>query len=181
MDRAALIDALLGIYPADLDERAGVERMLQFAAALAEPFSRRQLPAHFTASAAVVDAAGRRICLVDHAKLGRRLQPGGHVEAEDESPQAAALREVREETGLEPRLHPFAPRPLDVDVHEFPEREGQPAHLHLDLRYLLLADGEPADGAHWLSFDDALAQTDEPAFRRLIEKARSFVEPRDDS
>ena len=175
--RNRLIDALLGIYPADLDERADVERMLQFAAALAEPFSRRQLPAHFPASAAVVDAAGRRICLVDHAKLGRRLQPGGHVEAEDESPQAAALREVREETGLEPRLHPFAPRPLDVDVHEFPEREGQPAHLHLDLRYLLLADGEPADGAHWLSFDDALAQTDEPAFRRLIEKARRIVEP----
>lgn len=151
--------------------------MLQFAADLREPFSREQLPAHFTASAAVVDAAGRRICLVDHAKLERRLQPGGHIEADDESPAAAALREVREETGLEPRLHPFAPRPFDVDVHEFPERDGQPAHLHLDLRYLLVADGEPGEGAAWLSFAEALVATDEPAFRRLIEKARRVVEP----
>ena len=165
------------MYPADLEERGDVERMLQLAADLAEPFSREQLPAHFTASAAVVDAAGRRICLVDHVKLGRRLQPGGHIEADDESPAAAALRETREETGLEVRLHPFAPRPLDVDVHEFPERDGQPAHLHLDLRYLVVGEGEPGEGAAWVSFDEALASTDEPAFRRLIEKARRFVEP----
>ncbi|HSP74400.1 MAG TPA: NUDIX hydrolase [Gaiellaceae bacterium] len=153
--------------------------MLQLAADLAEPFSRNELPGHFTASAAVVDEGGRRICLVDHAKLGRRLQPGGHIEPGDESAAAAALRETREETGLEPRLHPFAPRPFDVDIHEFPERDGEPAHLHLDLRFLLVAGGEPGDGAAWVPFDEALAATDEPAFRRLIEKARRFVEPRD--
>lgn len=179
--RNRLIDALLGLYPADLEERADVERMLHLAAGLAEPFSREQLPAHFTASAAVVDPSGRRICLVDHVKLGRRLQPGGHVEPDDESPAAAALREVREETGLEPRLHPYAPRPVDVDVHEFPERDGQPAHLHLDLRYLLVADGEPAEGAHWVSFDEALADSDETAFRRLVGKARQVVEPPESS
>lgn len=153
--------------------------MLQFAPDLAEPFSREQLPAHFTASAAVVDEAGRRICLVDHVKLGRRLQPGGHIEPHDESAAAAAVRETREETGLEPRLHPFAPRPFDVDIHEFPERDAQPAHLHLDLRFLLVADGEPGVGAAWVPFDEAIASTDEPAFRRLIEKARRMVEPRD--
>ena len=39
--------------------------------------------AHFTASALVVDEAGARVCLVAHAKLGRLLQPGGHVEPTD--------------------------------------------------------------------------------------------------
>jgi 8-oxo-dGTP pyrophosphatase MutT (NUDIX family) len=151
--------------------------MLQYAADLTEPFSREQLPAHFTASAAVVDPERGLVCLVDHVKLGRRLQPGGHVEPDDEGPAQAALREVREETGLEPRLHPFAPRPFDVDVHEFPERDGQPAHQHLDLRYLLLAEGEPGPGAHWLGFDEALAAADEPALRRLLEKARRFLLP----
>lgn len=152
--------------------------MLQYASDLKEPFSRNELPAHFTASAAVVDEAGRRICLVDHVKLGRRLQPGGHIEPDDESAAAAAMRETREETGLEPRLHPYAARPFDVDIHEFPERDGDPAHLHLDLRFLLVADGEPAEGAVWLTFEEALAGTDEPALRRLIEKARRVVEPR---
>ncbi|MGZ4352424.1 MAG: NUDIX hydrolase [Gaiellaceae bacterium] len=153
--------------------------MLQYAPDLAEPFSRNQLPAHFTASAAVVHEDGRRICLVDHVKLGRRLQPGGHIEPDDESAAAAAVRETREETGLEPRVHPFAPRPFDVDIHEFPERDGEPAHLHLDLRFLLVAGGEPGEGAAWVTFDEALASTDEPAFRRLIGKARRFVEPSD--
>ena len=152
--------------------------MLQYASDLKEPFSRNELPAHFTASAAVVDEAGRRICLVDHVKLGRRLQPGGHIEPDDETAAAAAMRETREETGLEPRLHPYAARPFDVDIHEFPERDGDPAHLHLDLRFRLVADGEPAEGAVWLTFEEALAGTDEPALRRLIEKARRVVEPR---
>ena len=124
-----------------------------------------------------MDEAGERVCLVDHVKLGRRLQPGGHVEPDDESPAEAALREVREETGLEVRLHPFAPRPFDVDVHEFPERDGQEAHLHLDLRYLVVGAGDPGDGAHWLSWDEALGSTDEPALRRLLGKARRFVAP----
>ena len=66
--------------------------MLQYASDLKEPFSRNELPAHFTASAAVVDEAGRRICLVDHVKLCRRLQPGGHIEPDDETAAAAAIQ-----------------------------------------------------------------------------------------
>jgi 8-oxo-dGTP pyrophosphatase MutT (NUDIX family) len=151
--------------------------MLRYAAELEQPFSREQAEAHFTASAAVVDPDGTRTCLVDHAKLGRRLQPGGHIEPDDESAARAAVREAREETGLDVRLHPFAPRPFDVDVHEIPAREGEPAHLHLDLRYLLLADGgEPAAGAGWMRLDEAIAAADEPALRRLLEKARRVTE-----
>jgi 8-oxo-dGTP pyrophosphatase MutT (NUDIX family) len=152
--------------------------MLRLANDLAEPFSRTQPTAHFTASAAVVDASGRRTCLIDHVKLGRRLQPGGHIESDDDSPQQAALREVREETGLDVSLHPYAPRPFDVDIHEIPERPDEPAHLHLDLRYLVLADGgEPIEGAHWLPFEEAIAAADEPALRRLLQKARRVVAP----
>lgn len=150
--------------------------MLRLAAELEQPFSRAQADAHFTASACVVDPVGERTCLVHHAKLGRRLQPGGHVEADDESPAQAALREAREETGLDVRLHPFAPRPLDVDIHEIPPLGDEPAHRHLDLRYLLLADGgEPAEGAEWVGLDEAIGAADEPALRRLLEKARRLT------
>ncbi|WP_164093824.1 NUDIX domain-containing protein, partial [Stenotrophomonas maltophilia] len=36
-----------------------------------------------------------------HRRLGIRIPPGGHVER-DELPHEAGLREVREETGLDP-------------------------------------------------------------------------------
>jgi 8-oxo-dGTP pyrophosphatase MutT (NUDIX family) len=168
----------MGVYPTDLAEREDVERMLRLAGDLEEPFARTQARAHFTASAAVVDARGGRTCLIRHVKLGRTLQPGGHIEPDDPSAEAAALREAREETGLDVRLHPYAARPLDVDIHEIPAHGDEPAHLHLDLRYLVLADGgEPIEGAAWFSFDEALAVSDEPALTRLLQKARRVVEP----
>jgi 8-oxo-dGTP pyrophosphatase MutT (NUDIX family) len=42
----------------------------------------------------------RRILLLHHAKLGKWLFPGGHIE-ENETPDQAVLREVKEETGLD--------------------------------------------------------------------------------
>jgi 8-oxo-dGTP diphosphatase len=44
-----------------------------------------------------------RLLLVRHAKLGKWLPPGGHIEP-DETPDEAVLREVREETGLDVEL-----------------------------------------------------------------------------
>ena len=147
--------------------------MIRFASELGEPFSRDQPEAHFTASAVVVDPGGERTCLVQHVKLGRRLQPGGHIEPADESPAQGALREAREETGLEVRLHPYAPRPFDVDIHEIPAHGDEPPHLHLDLRYLVLADGgDPIEGAAWIGLDQAIAEADEPALARLLRKAQ---------
>ena len=93
----------------------------------------------------------------------------------------ALLREAAEETGIAGlALHPGAPRPLDVDVHDIPARGDEPAHLHLDLRYLVRA---PA-GAHpspaltemhdvrFFRWEEAAAHGIDPGLRRALVKAR---------
>lgn len=184
-DTAASLEELLARHvPADAKEREDLERMRALASTLAQPFSRAQAPAHFTASAVVVDPTGTRVVLVHHGKLKRWLQPGGHAEVGDgQKLEATALREAREETGCQVRLHPSAPRPLDVDVHGIPARKEEPGHLHLDVRYLVVGENpealahDPSEslGARWMGWDEALALADEAPLRRMLEKARTVV------
>ena len=177
---AALLDAHC---PDDSREAADLARMRAWAASLEEPFSRGERAAHFTGSAVVIDPAGARVLMLHHAKLQRWLQPGGHADPEDGGDLGTtALREAREETGCRVSLHPHAPRPLDVDVHVIPARNAEPAHCHLDVRYLLVAEDPEALahdqaeslGAQWLGWDEALARADEEPLRRLLRKARTW-------
>ena len=119
---------------------------------LPAPLDEAADPTHVTGSAIVLDQAGR-VLLHRHKRLGRWLQPGGHLDP-GELPWDAAVRETREETGLQ-AVHPSGgPQLIHVDVHEGPR-----GHVHLDLRYLLYGDGaapltaEPgaAPGVDWWS------------------------------
>ena len=166
--------ALLRAHVAD-DEREESDRctMLRLAEELSDPLSRAEASAHFTASAFVIDDAGERVCLVQHAKLERLLQPGGHVEQDDASLEAAALREAREETALDVELHPAAPRPFDLDIHRIPDRANEPAHWHLDVRYLVVGRGEPCAGAAWY----VLGEAGDASVGRLAAKVTTLRAP----
>jgi 8-oxo-dGTP pyrophosphatase MutT (NUDIX family) len=155
----------------DAREEADRIAMLRLVDELARPFSRHEGSAHFTASAFVVDETHAQTCLVEHVKLGGLLQPGGHLEESDESLEAAALREAREETALELEFHPRAPRPFDLDVHEIPQLGDEGKHWHLDVRYLLVGRGEPRAGAAWYPIGEA----GDASVERLIEKVRSLA------
>jgi 8-oxo-dGTP pyrophosphatase MutT (NUDIX family) len=166
---------LLAREPADTKEDSDAQAMLAFLEELAEPFSRHQPRAHFTASALVVDPARARTALVHHRKLGIWVQPGGHLDPDDATYESAALREVREETGLIGTIE--APRPLHLDVHAIPD----PPHLHLDVRFLVVADGDLtlSDESHdlrWLAFDAARHVGDD-SVKRLIAAFRSAQAP----
>ena len=83
------------------------------------------------------------------------------------------MREAREETSLELELHPTAPRPFDLDIHQIPERPGEPAHWHLDVRYLVVGRGEPCEGAAWHPLGEAGDALGRAARRRRCVALRS--------
>jgi len=181
------VPELIEHTPGDAAEARDLERIRGFVQRHTSPFDRRIAEGHLTASALVLAADGAAVLLLHHVKLERWLQPGGHAEADESDGAQIALREAREETGIEKLwLHPEAPRPLDVDVHEIPARSEEPAHLHLDLRYLVLAptgarivraEAEARD-VRWFMWDELAALELDSGLMRALRKARALADLR---
>ena len=90
----------------------------------------------------------KRVLLIDHPKLGLWLPVGGHIE-EDELPDEACIREIKEETGLDvtivtetygdcenEKVRVLA-RPCIVQLEEVGD------HEHIDIKYVCkVAGGE---------------------------------------
>lgn len=107
---------------------------------------------HFTATTVVVH---RGMALLHrHKKIGLWLPVGGHIDR-DELPHEAALREVKEETGLTVALYNSDPsidfgdvRQLMRPMHILLENVNQ-FHQHIDFIYYATAQSDdltPEDG-----------------------------------
>ena len=79
-----------------------------------------------------------------HARLGRWLQTGGHLEPGDQTLQAASLREAAEESGLDGLT--IDRDPLLLSRHEVLCNGGRT--FHLDVQFLVISQEctEPAFG-----------------------------------
>lgn len=173
--------ALLAHQPADVEEAADLERILQLVAAEDDPWS-RLLPLHLTASALVVHPATSRVLLRWHAKQQRWLQVGGHAEPGERDPWLVTLREATEETtltDLRPWPHDTASL-AQVTIVDVTAAGGEPAHQHADLRYFLITD-RPGDvppevegvSLQWMTIDEALGYAD-AGLERLLRRVPGF-------
>jgi 8-oxo-dGTP pyrophosphatase MutT (NUDIX family) len=98
--------------------------------------TRAAVPAHLTASAAVLSPDAGHTCLVLHRKLQLWVQPGGHFEPGDLSVAAAAAREVLEETGLSGEV---LATPALLSRHPAPCAPGV-VDWHLDVQHVLVSE-----------------------------------------
>ncbi len=105
---------------------------------------------HFTATALVIDSR-KRALLLWHKRLQRWMPPGGHVDP-DETPEEAARRECKEETGLDveiigceqedlfsenPHEGRMLKQPIALLLENIPESKerSEAAHQHMDFVY----------------------------------------------
>jgi 8-oxo-dGTP pyrophosphatase MutT (NUDIX family) len=185
--RARLVRLLDAHEPWDDAEAAHVLHVRAFVQREPDPFWRGVIEGHLTGSAFVLDPAGR-VLLTHHLRLDIWVQLGGHADDGEQAADSVALREAREESGLrDVRFHEalsFAdgtPRLLDVDVHRIPGRRGEPAHDHLDLRFLLrtgapdevVANPSESKALEWVALDEA-ARRGDAGMGRAIARLRAL-------
>ena len=180
-----IIDQIRSYTPFNEQEARDKAVILDYLAAHPGAFFRSDPIAHMTASAWIVNPARSKVVMVYHRIYDSWSWTGGHADGEEDL-LAVALRECREETGLQ-TVRPvsdgiYSLEVLTVDGHE---KRGAyvSGHLHLNVTYLLEADEEEElkvceeenSGVRWFTLDEALKASTEPWFvariyRKLIEK-----------
>lgn len=129
---------------------------------------------HFTASVIIVSEENpKRVLLVHHKKHNNWLQPGGHIE-QFENPIETAIRETKEETGIDiaflkekiQKIDDFAsslPIPDFILEETIPAYNIEPQHFHIDLFYIVRVpfqevsfQEKESHGIGWFTLEGAL-------------------------
>lgn len=190
MHRSALLELLdryQRIWQADPAERRCIERIRTLIQQHGDCLHRTCRPGHITAAAWIVSADRRSFLLTHHKKLDRWLQLGGHVDGESRV-ERAALREAREESGMEQFEmvhHPASGEqlvPLDLDVHTIPAHADEPEHEHHDIRFLLIAApgqtirvSEESHDVRWFDHRRLEEMAGDPSVLRMGRKALALL------
>ena len=145
--------------------------------------------AHLSSSGFVVNADGTRVLMAHHNIYRVWAWTGGHADGEGDL-LSVALREAREETGVE-HIRPLSPAIASLDILPVwgHVKRGQwvSSHQHLNVTYLLTAEetdplhireGENT-GVAWLPADRLLALTNEwqmdGIYTKLLDRARALL------
>lgn len=106
---------------------------------------------HFTSSVCILSKGSpKKMLLIHHRKYGKWIQPGGHIDR-FENPVETAIREVKEETGIDisflkdkisivDKDGTFLPLPAYLMEFTIPELGDQPKHYHIDTMYVVEID-----------------------------------------
>ena len=182
---ATLIEDLKTFTPKNDEEAADYALLLK--AAHREEAYNRAWPAHFTASAWVVNPLRTKTLMIYHNIYQSWSWIGGHADGIHDLSLVAA-KELEEETCLSSAKMAHSGllscETLTVDGH-WKRGAYVPSHLHLNATYLFEANEkdtlriapEENSGVRWLTLDEALTASTEPwmvehVYRKLIERSK---------
>ena len=176
--------------PRNRQETGDKEMMLEYLRLFPHNLlTRENKIAHFTASGFVVNSDASRVLMAHHNLYKVWAWTGGHADGEGDL-LSVALREAREETGVE-HIRPLSTALASLEIlpvwGHVKRGEWVPAHQHLNLTYLLTADesdplhhreGENT-GVAWLPADRLLELTNEwqmdEIYAKLLDRARELT------
>lgn len=146
---------------------------------------------HFAVSGFVMNPEETKLLMVFHRKLNVWVIPGGHLEP-NEYPHEGALREIKEETGIEAKILDSSeikckfsakeaqiPTPYLILSEFIPTKGDKEAHIHIDLIYLAVADEkevvkqeDEVEDVKWMTWEEVLESN---TFESIKEFARKRV------
>ncbi|MCS6842066.1 MAG: NUDIX hydrolase [Roseiflexus sp.] len=124
------------------------------------------------------DERGQPLILLIHDQYGKWTLPKGHLD-DGESVEAAAVREVHEETGMTGELGAF----VGTIVYQV-SKKGKPYQKRVDF-FLMRADGRDAvpqaaegiSAVAWFSPDEAQMRAGYDQIRDIIARATEMIPP----
>ena len=112
---------------------------------------------HLVTSIFVFNPEDQKFLMIKHKKVGKWLQPGGHLE-KGEEPHEAALREVFEETGINIKI---------INKLAIMEYISEKTHVHVDFVYVAhplenqkeTVNHVETEGLSWFSLKEILNES----------------------
>ena len=181
----SLVKDIENYIPVNEQEENDKKVMLDYMQKNMDYLTRENKVVHFTTSIWTVNKERTKTLMVYHNIYDSWSWIGGHADGEEDL-SAVALRELKEETGIEDAAlvskDIFSLEILTVDGH-IKNGKYVPSHLHFNVTYLaeaeeeqdLIVNEEENKGVKWFTFENALKASSEPwiverVYKKLIKK-----------
>lgn len=177
---ANYIEELQNYTPTSLQEEADRDMMLDYIRAFPDTILTRDNGfAHVTASSMILNAAGDKVLMIYHNIYRSWSWTGGHSDGEEE-PLSTALREAREETGVQNLKVLGGLASVDILPVWGHMKRGSfvSSHQHLNFSYLFEADeteplrikADENSQVGWIRIEELEQVVSEPDMLPIYEK-----------